>query len=84
MENDTKTTQQRIGLSMRRLRRSQRQTLSRIGVAANTTAATMSRVELGEQWPPAETFFAIGAALKYRKPSAWLRALARELEQEGM
>lgn len=97
MENDTQTsrvaaylahptsfTQQNIGAAIRRLRREQRETQQRIGVASNTTAATMSRVERGEQWPSAEMLFAIGKALRYSKPSAWLRALARDLEQRGM
>jgi transcriptional regulator with XRE-family HTH domain len=80
MEN----AQQNIGAAIRKIRREQRETQKRIGVAANTTAATMSRVELGEQWPSAEMLFAIGKALRYSKPSSWLRAMARELDQQGM
>jgi transcriptional regulator with XRE-family HTH domain len=78
------TAHQNIGAAIRRIRREQRETQKRIGNAANTTGATMSRVELGEQWPSAEMLFAIGRALRYSKPSAWLRALARDLDQQGM
>jgi transcriptional regulator with XRE-family HTH domain len=75
-----KNTQQNIGAAIRRIRRRQRETQKRIGNAANTTMATVSRVELGEQWPSGELFFSIGKALRYSKPESWLRAIARELE----